>query len=241
VRTIAIINQKGGCGKTTTAINLSALLARAGNRVLLVDMDPQSHCGIGLGVHENRMDMDISDALVNVGTRPLDPNRLFWNFGNNLNLAPSRMRLAGLESPRSRIVDAPDRDRRLLKVLGEFRNNFDIAVIDCSPAIGLLTFNALMAASVVMVPVETSFFSLQGATRQVNTVKSMSRKMSTSVSVWVLPTIHDDTNGVANDLHIELRSRFRDRLCPVTIRRDSRLKEAASDASTIHNYAPNRR
>lgn len=238
MRTIAIINQKGGCGKTTTAINLAGLLARAGNRTLLVDMDPQSHCAAGLGVPENRIDMDIGDAMLAAGTRAIDGQRLFWRAGRNLDLAPSRMRLAGLEARRGGLSELPDKDRRLARVLADFQSAYDIAIIDCSPAIGLLTFNALSAASAILIPVETSFFSLQGATRQFNTVKTMARRVGVSVPVWVLPTIHDESNDVANDLLVELRRRFKDRLAPVVIRRDSKLKEAASYGQTIFDYAP---
>jgi chromosome partitioning protein len=238
VRTIAIINQKGGCGKTTSAINLSGLLAKSGVRTLLVDMDPQSHCAAGLGVPENRIDMDIGDAMLAAGNKPLDGQRLFWRAGRNLDLAPSRMRLAGLEARRGGLSELADKDRRLGRVLAEFRNDYDAAIIDCSPAIGLLTFNALTAAGVVIIPVETSFFSLQGATRQFNTVKTMARRLGVSVPVWVLPTIHDETSEVASDLLVELRRRFKDRMIPIVIRRDPKLKEAASFGQTIHDYAP---
>src|ERR1051325_10413204 len=100
MRTIAIINQKGGCGKTTTAINLAATLAKQGQRTLLVDMDPQSHCAAGLGIPEQRIEMDIGDAMLAVGHRAIDPARLLWRAVRNLDLAPRRMRVAGLEAAR---------------------------------------------------------------------------------------------------------------------------------------------
>ena len=108
MRTIAIINQKGGCGKTTTAINLAGLLARAGRRTLLVDMDPQSHCAAGLGIPEHRLDMDIGDAMLAIGDRHIDAARLLWKAGRNLDLAPSRMRLAGLEAARGGLAPMAD-------------------------------------------------------------------------------------------------------------------------------------
>jgi chromosome partitioning protein len=243
VRTIAIINQKGGCGKTTTAINLAGLLARAGRRTLLVDMDPQSHCAAGLGIPEHRLDMDIGDAMVAVNTgeggqRTIDGSRLLWKAGRNLDLAPSRMRLAGLEAPRGPIAMMADKERRLAMVLDQFRKEYDLAIIDCSPAIGLLTFNALLAADMVIIPVETSFFSLQGATKQVNTIKTLARRIPRPLGVWLLPTIHDADNAVASDLLLELKRRFKDRLVPVVVRRDVKLREAASFGQTIIDYDP---
>lgn len=236
MRTIAIINQKGGCGKTTTAINLAGILARSGRRTLLVDMDPQGHCAAGLGIPEHRIDMDVGDAMLAVGDRPIDSSRLLWKAGRNLDLAPSRMRLAGLEAARGGLSALADKERRLALVLEEFRREYDLTLIDCSPAIGLLTFNALVAADLVLIPVETSFFSLQGATKQVNTVKTISKRLGRTVPVWLLPTIHDDSNSVAGDLLQELRRRFKERLAPVVIRRDCRLKEAASFGQSIVDY-----
>ncbi len=238
MRTIAIINQKGGCGKTTTAINLAASLARQGRRTLLVDMDPQSHCAAGLGIPEQRIEMDIGDAMLAIGNRPLDPSRLLWRAVRNLDLAPSRMRLAGLEAPRGGLADLPDKDKRLASVLQHFKNDYEVCCIDCPPSIGLLTYNALAAADTVLIPVETSFFSLQGANRQLQTVKTISRRLGVSLPVWVIATIHDHTNAVAIDLLEELNRRFKERALPLVIRRDPKLREAASFGQSIMDYAP---
>ncbi len=238
MRTIAIINQKGGCGKTTTAINLSAMLARHGRRTLLVDMDPQSHCAAGLGVPEQRIDLDVGDAMVASPTKELDLARLMWKPARNLDLLPSRMRLAGLEAPRGALANMQEKEKRLASTIARFAAGYDIVCIDCPPSIGLLTYNALVAADVVLIPVETSFFSLQGATRQVNMVKTLARKMGLHRPIWVLPTIHDEDNAVARDLLGELRRRFGERVLPSAIRRDARLREAASFGQTIIDYAP---
>jgi chromosome partitioning protein len=238
MRTIAIINQKGGCGKTTTAINLAAALARQGRRTLLVDMDPQSHCAAGLGIPEQRIEMDIGDAMLAIGQRPLDPSRLLWRAVRNLDLAPSRMRLAGLEAPRGGLADLPDKDKRLASVLQHFKDDYEVCCIDCPPSIGLLTYNALAAADTVLIPVETSFFSLQGANRQLQTVKTISRRLGVALPVWVLPTIHDTTNAVSIDLLEELHRRFKEKALPVVIRRDPKLREAASFGQSILDYAP---
>ncbi|QOJ00763.1 MAG: AAA family ATPase [Phycisphaeraceae bacterium] len=238
MRVITIINQKGGCGKTTTAINLSSAFARGGMRTLLVDMDPQSHCAAGLGVPESRIDLDIGDAMLAPPTKVIDTSRLLWRAGRNLDLAPSRMRLAGLEAMRGGLADRPDRERRLTHVLDRFKSDFDVVVIDSSPSIGLLTYNALAAAQIVLIPVETGYFSLQGATRQVSTIKSLAKRLGVSVQTWLLATIHDDTSPVACDLLEELRRRFGHHVVPAVVRRDTKLREAASFGQPIHEFAP---
>ncbi|MFO0856990.1 MAG: AAA family ATPase [Phycisphaerales bacterium] len=238
MRAIAIINQKGGCGKTTSAINLSAVLARAGKKVLLIDMDPQGHCAAGLGIPEQRIELDIGDAMLTVGSKPLDPSKLLWRVARNLDLAPARMKLAGLEAPRGGLADLPDKERRLSQVIEKFGNEYDIAVVDCPPSIGMLTFNALACADMVMIPVETGFFSLQGATRQVNTVKTLSKRLGVNIPVWLLPTLHDARNTVAADLLDELNRRFNERVVSVVVRHDVRLREAASFGQSVIDYAP---
>lgn len=238
VRTIAVINQKGGCGKTTSAINLSGLFARRGCRTLLVDMDPQAHCAAGLAIPEQRIDLDIGDAMLWDDRRPIDPARLLWRVGRNLDLAPSRMCLAGLESSRGKLVDRPDRELRLRSVIDRFQDSFEVGVIDCSPSIGLLTFNAMAAADAILVPVETSFFSLQGATKQISSVRSLCRRLGLNIPCWLVPTIHEPDSPLAKDLLAELHRRFARKVAPVAIRRDAALKEAASFGQPVFEYAP---
>lgn len=238
MRIISIINQKGGCGKTTSAINLAGITARKGFRTLLVDLDPQSHCAAGLAIPEQRIDLDIGDVMLAAPDQAIDPGRLFWRASRNLDLAPSRMKLAGLESSRGGLADKPDKERRLASVLSRFDRNYDICFIDCSPSIGLLTFNALAAASDVLIPVETSFFALQGATKQVSTIKSLSKRLGSQAPYWLVATIHDEASVLACDLLDELRRRFLKRVVPQVIRRDPTLKEAASFGQPIIEYAP---
>jgi chromosome partitioning protein len=238
VRVVSVVNQKGGCGKTTTAISLAGVFAAQGHRVLLVDMDPQSHCAAGLGIPEKRIDLDISDALVAGRERPVDPARLIWRPARNLDLIPSRMKLAGLETPRGGLVERADRDQRLAEVLSNFQNDYDLCLIDCSPAIGLLTYNAMTASDGVVIPVETGFFSLQGAAKQIVTVKAVRKRSGGESRIWLVATLHDIENSLCGELFDELVRRFGDIVCPYAVRRDPRLKEAASIGKSIVQFAP---
>ncbi len=235
MRTIAIINQKGGCGKTTSAINLAGVWAKRGIRTLLVDMDPQSHCAAGLGIPEARIDLDIADALL-TPARSVDQSRLLWRVARGLDLAPSRMKLAGLEAARGGLADKPDKERRLSNLLDHVSADYDAAIIDCPPSIGLLTFNALTAASTVLIPVETGYFALQGAAKQVQTVESLNRRIGVQTPIRLFGTMHDPDDVHSSALLDELRRQFGDRVAPVAIRRDPKLKEAAAFGRAIIDH-----
>ncbi len=251
MRTIAIINQKGGCGKTTTAINLSAVLAEMGHRTLLVDLDPQAHCAAGLAVPPASIEYDIGDAMLKVGgteasAKSFDPEKLLWRVSRNLDLAPSRTKLAALEAVRGGLASAPEREHRLRRVLDVVRDTavkdtesgpFEFAVIDCPPGIGLLTYNAIAAAEEILIPVETSFFSLQGATKQAATIQSLGRRLGTRPVTRLLATIHDPSHSLAQDLRDELGKRFGDAVIPVSIRQDPRVREASSYGQPVIEYA----
>ncbi|MFK7883446.1 MAG: AAA family ATPase [Phycisphaerales bacterium] len=257
MRTIAVINQKGGCGKTTTSINLAAGLARRGFRTLLVDLDPQSHCAAGLGVPEDRMDLDISDALRAPADGKLDHDRLLWRVGRGLDLLPSRMKLAGLEAARGGLADMDQPQSRLklvldritrssppddaaspIDALGEPARRYDAVIIDCPPAIGLLSYNALAAASEVLIPVETSYFSLRGAGKQIQTARSVARHVGVEPRVRLLATMFDPSLPLARDLLDDLRDRFGAAVVPLAIRMDPEVKEAASFGRPVEEHAP---
>ncbi len=236
MRSIAVINQKGGCGKTTTAVNLAAAFAELGQKVLLVDMDPQSHCALGLAVPERQVEFTIGDAMVRCAEQPLDPDQLIWQISARLDLAPSSVSLAAAER---QLGGAPDRDTRLLRVLGQMRpRGYDICLIDCPPSIGLLTFNALRAAQEVIIPVETGYFALKGSIRQATTLRVMADRAGHRVIMPVLPTLYDVRMKMAREILADLDKHFGSRVLPVPIHFNSKLREAASFGQPIHEYDP---
>lgn len=237
MRTIAIVNQKGGCGKTTTAINLAAIYARRGLRTLLVDMDPQSHCAAGLGVPENRIEFTIGQALL-ADHANFNPAGLVWEVSRNLHLAPSTMTLASLEAPGGGLHAMPDKDRRLESLLHALAPHYDRALIDCSPTIGLLTFNALRASRETLIPVETGFFSLRGAAKQWNTIQRLIQHIGRPIACHLLATLHDPNSRLATNILSALRREFAGQIIPTVIREHEVLREAASFGQPVLEYAP---
>lgn len=237
MRTIAIVNQKGGCGKTTTAINLAAIYARRGLRTLLVDMDPQSHCAAGLGVPENRIEFTIGQALLADHTN-FNPAGLVWEVSRNLHLAPSTMTLASLEAPGGGLHSMPDKDRRLESLLHALAPHYDRALIDCSPTIGLLTFNALRASRETLIPVETGFFSLRGAAKQWNTIQRLIQHIGRPIACHLLATLHDPNSRLATNILNALRREFAGQIIPTVIHEHEVLREAASFGQPVLEYAP---
>lgn len=235
MRTIATINQKGGCGKTTVSINLAATLAARGHRTLLVDMDPQSHCALGLAVPDAQIERSIRDLLKAGLNGSLGFRDVVWQVSRNLDLAPSTMALAGIEQELS---GSADKDRRLAHILGTIENDYDYCVIDCPPSIGLLTFNALRAAQEVLIPVETGYFALQGSVKQEATIEMLAERAGHRVRFSVLATMYDVRTKMAREILSELKRHFGARLLPVVVHFNSKLKESASFGQPITEYDP---
>ncbi len=233
MRTIAIINQKGGCGKTTCSINLAAVLALRGHRTLLVDMDPQSHCALGLAVPDAQIERSTADLLRHGLDGTIALPDITWQISRCLDLAPSSMALAGIET---QLASASDKDRRLAQVLSTVADRYEFCIIDCPPSIGLLTFNALRAADEVIIPVETGFFSMQGSVKQEQTIRMLARRVGHDVRFKVLPTMYDVRTKLAREILSELKKHFEDRLLPLVINFNSKLKEAASFGQPITEY-----
>jgi len=238
LRTIAIINQKGGCGKTTVSINLAAVLASQGHRTLLVDMDPQGHCALGLAVPEAQINQSIADMMLAGLDGSMAMADIVWQISRNFDLIPATTSLAGVEV---QLANASDRDRRLVQVLSTIQSSYDFCIIDCPPSIGLLTFNALRACDEVIVPVETGYFALQGSFKQEATVEMMVRRTGHQVRHKVLATMYDVRTKLAREILSELKKHFDDRLLPIVINFNAKLKEAASFGQPITEYDPTSR
>jgi chromosome partitioning protein len=240
MRTIAIINQKGGCGKTTTSINLAACLARLGQKTLLVDMDPQGHCGVGLAVPEEQIERTIYDGLIEDSTdgKQSKMSEIVWQIASDFDLAPSNLKLAGFEQI---FAGRTGREDRLTKALDSVRSIYNWTILDCPPSVGLLTFNALKACDEVIVPVETGFFSLHGLAKMMETLEMLKERLGKDILLRVLPTLYDTRTKLAREVLSELRSKFRDYLMESVVNFNTKLKEAASFGQPITEYDPGSR
>jgi len=236
MRTIAIVNQKGGCGKTTISINLASALAEAGQRTLLVDLDPQSHCAVGLAVPEEQIEQSIYDVLISHSrNEPLKLTEILWEITEHLELAPSSIDMSAFEQ---QMTGVHEREDCLKNILAGVQNDYDYVVVDCPPAVGLLTFNALRAATDVVVPVETGYFSLHGLSKQLETLSILCQRCSQSINVKVLTSMYDIRTKMAREILGELRTHFADKMFKTTVNFNTKLKEAASFGQPISEYDP---
>lgn len=234
MRTIAVVNQKGGCGKTTVSINLASAMADLGQRTLLVDMDPQSHCAVGLAVPEEQIEQSIYDVLISKSrNEPLKLTEILWQISERLELAPASIDLSAFEQQMAGIAD---RENCLKDVLNSVRNDYDYVIIDCPPAVGLLTFNALRAATEVIVPVETGYFALHGLSRQLETLSILCQRCEQQVDVRVLASMYDIRTKMAREILAELRKHFADKLFATVVNFNTKIKEAASFGQPISEY-----
>ena len=236
MRTIAIVNQKGGCGKTTVSINLANALAELGQRTLLVDMDPQSHCAVGLAVPEDQIEQSIYDVLISKSrNEPVKLTEILWQINDNLELAPAGIDLSAFEQ---QMVGIQDRENCLKEVLGEMDDEFDFVVIDCPPAVGLLTFNAISAVSEVIVPVETGYFALHGLSKQLETLNIISERARRDIKVRILASMYDIRTKMAREVLAELKNHFAEKMFKTTVNFNTKIKEAASFGQPIGEYDP---
>ena len=236
MRTIAIVNQKGGCGKTTISINLASALAEAGQKILLVDMDPQSHCAVGLAVPEQQIEQSIYDVLISRSrNEPIKLTEILWQITDKLELAPASIDLSAFEQ---QMAGIPERECCLRDAIEGVKNDYDYTIVDCPPAVGLLTFNALRAATDVIVPVETGYFALHGLSKQLETLSILCKRCSQHVEVRVLASMYDIRTKMAREILAELREHFSDKMYTTIVNFNTKIKEAASFGQPISEYDP---
>ncbi|NQU73682.1 MAG: AAA family ATPase [Candidatus Omnitrophica bacterium] len=223
-KVLAITNQKGGCGKTTTALNLSSCLASLKQRVLLVDLDPQGHASYGLGVNPKKINRSIYNTLTSLNDRRLPIENTILNIWGNLDLVPSHILLSTIEQE---LRDTEGAVSRLYEVLNLMSRPYDFIIIDCPPSLGFLTFNALRAAHMVIVPVETSKFSLVGIDKLMNMLELIALKLQHTPKIKGLVTAYDKRTKFSQKVLEEIKKYFKNNLLKTTIRINVTLKEAA--------------
>jgi len=228
---IAVVNQKGGVGKTTSTVNLASALGIAGKRVLLVDLDPQGNATSGLGLNKRQNNVSVYDLLVS-DTTPQDA--LIHTEFDNLDLLPSSIHLAGAEIE---MIELPRRENRLKAVLAHFRAEYDYLLIDCPPALGLLTLNALCAADTVLVPIQCEYYALEGLAQLMDTVRRVKRQYNPNLDMeGVLLTMYDGRLNLTQQVIAEVKKFFPKKVFATPIPRSVRLAEAPSYGQPIHYY-----
>jgi chromosome partitioning protein len=235
-RTIACANQKGGVGKTTTVVNLATFLARVGERVLIVDLDPQGNATSGFGIDRRTLERSTYDSMVDgVELRSI----VLPGVEGTVDLAPAAIALAGADVE---LAGAPARERRLRRLLEPIRDDYDLILIDCPPSLGLLTVNALTAADAVLIPLQSEYYALEGLTQLLATIELVRDHLNPRLAIdGVVITMVDARTNLSSDVEAEARTHLGKVVYETVIPRSVRLSEAPSHGKSIAAYAPDSR
>ncbi|MEW9671669.1 ParA family protein [Ammoniphilus sp. 3BR4] len=230
-KVIAVANQKGGVGKTTTSVNLSACLATLGKKVLLIDIDPQGNATSGIGINKADIRYCIYDVLIN-DIDPLDA--IIPTEVDNLFVLPASIQLAGAEIE---LVPTISREVRLKKAMESIRDKYDYIFIDCPPSLGILTVNSLTASDSVLIPIQCEFYALEGVSQLLNTIRLVQKHLNTSLQIeGILLTMLDARTNLGIQVIEEVKKYFREKVYQAVIPRNVRLSEAPSHGQAIISY-----